>query len=149
MGDMSMTKTMLVGIDGSQPGARAAEFAAGVAGSQGADLLVVYVIQWSPFTFNTPEENESRHRRREEEIEMAHSKVLTPLLASLADSGCKAEGLVRHGRPAEILNQVADEKKASQIFIGRTGASGLKNLLFGSVAGHLVQTASIPVTIIP
>lgn len=144
-----MSKTMLVGIDGSQPGMRAAEFAAEVASSQNADLLVVYVIQWSPFTFNTPEENESRHRRREEEIELARAKVMAPLLESLGKAGCPVDGVVRHGRPAEIINHLADEKNAAQIFIGRTGASGLKNLLFGSVAGHLVQTASIPVTIIP
>ena len=144
-----MTKTMLVGIDGSESGTRAAEFAASVARSRDADLLVVYVIQWSPFTFNTPEENETRHKRREQEIELARSKVLAPLLESLAASGCKTEGLVRHGRPAAILNDVASERDASQIFIGRTGASGLTNLVFGSVAGNLVQTASIPVTIIP
>ncbi|MDD9857681.1 MAG: universal stress protein [Gammaproteobacteria bacterium] len=144
-----MTKTMLVGIDGSAPGTRAAEFAASIAGAQKANLLVVYVIPWSPFTFNTPEENESRHRRREEEIELARSKMLAPLLDSLAGAGCKVEGLVRHGRPAEIINYVAGEKGAVQIFIGRTGDSGLKDLLFGSVAGNLVQTASVPVTIIP
>ncbi|MDD9811320.1 MAG: universal stress protein [Gammaproteobacteria bacterium] len=144
-----MSQTMLVGIDGSAPGSRAAEFAASVARAQQANLLVVYVIPWSPFTFNTPEENESRHRRREEEIELARSKVLAPLLDSLNAGDGKVEGLVRHGRPAEIINHVAEERNASQIFIGRTGDSGLKDILFGSVAGNLVQTASIPVTIIP
>lgn len=143
-----MSHTLLVGIDGSAPGRRAAEFAASVARAQQADLLVVYVIPWSPFTFNTPEENESRHRRREEELELARTKVLQPLLDSLAGGG-KAEGLVRHGRPAEIINHIASERNASQIFIGRTGDSGIKDILFGSVAGNLVQTASVPVTIIP
>jgi len=144
-----MSETMLVGIDGSAPGCRAAEFAASVAAAQGADLLVVYVIPWSPFTFNTPEENESRHRRREEELELARAKVLAPLLELLADADCRAEGLVRHGRPAEIINHIAEERDAAQIFIGRTGDSGIKDILFGSVAGNLVQTASRPVTIIP
>ncbi len=144
-----MTNTILVGIDGSAPGKRAAEFAAAMASAQDATLLVVYVIQWSPYTFNTPQENETRHRRREEEIEMARARVLQPLLDSLAHAKCKAEGIVRHGSPADILNQVAQDNKVSQIFIGRTGDSGLKNLLFGSVAGNLVQTTSVPVTIIP
>jgi len=144
-----MRQTMLVGIDGSAPGTRAAEFAAAVARAQDANLLVVYVIPWSPFTFNTPEENESRHRRREEELELARAKVLAPLLESLAGAGSTAEGVVRHGRPAEIINHIAEARDAAQIFIGRTGDSGLKNILFGSVAGNLVQTASRPVTIIP
>ncbi len=144
-----MTQTLLVGIDGSKTSAQAADFAASVARSQNADLLVIYVIQWSPFTFNTAEENESRHKRREEEIETARTKVLAPLLETLTQSGSKVEGLVSHGRPAEVLNRIAKEKDAAQIFIGRTGASGLKSLLFGSVASNLVQTTTIPVTVIP
>jgi nucleotide-binding universal stress UspA family protein len=144
-----MTSTLLVGIDGSAPGKRAAQFAAQVAALESAELTVVYVIPWSPFTFNTPEENESRHKRREQEIETARAKVLQPMIDSLASTGAKIEGLVRHGRPAEVINQIADERKVAQIFVGRNGDSGLANLLFGGVAGNLLQTAARPVTIVP
>ena len=47
--------------------------------------MVAYVIEWSPYSFNTPEENEKRHKRREEEIERAQSQVLDPLVASLQE----------------------------------------------------------------
>lgn len=144
-----LTETVLVGIDDSEQSLRAAKFAAAVARSQDVKLLVVYVIQWSPFAFNTLEENESRHKRREEEIEFAQSKVLSPIISKLAEAGTKVEGLVRHGRPAELLNYIAREKNVSMIFIGRTGASGIKNLMFGSVASNLVQTTSVPITVIP
>ena len=45
-----MSNVMIVGVDGSKPGERAAAFAANVARAQGANLLIVYVIEWSPYT---------------------------------------------------------------------------------------------------
>lgn len=144
-----MTDIVLVGVDGSDSGARAANFA--VESTKGRDvrLIVAYVIEWSPYTFNTPEENEVRHKRREEEISRAESEVLTPLVGSLNKAGVTAEAVVRHGNPAEVLTGLANEYKAGQIIIGRRGLSKLKALLFGSVAGSLVQTSPVPVTVIP
>ncbi len=140
---------MIVGVDGSEPGNRAAEFAAAEASAHGAKLSIVYVIEWSPYTFNTPEENEERHMRREREIDTANTSVIQPLLEKLSGSGVETEGLVFHGHPAKTLNRIANDKGASQIFIGRTGGSGITQLIFGSVASNLVQTASVPVTVVP
>lgn len=144
-----MTDTLLVGVDGSDCGGRAVEFAAKRAKDGNARLIVAYVIEWSPYSFNTPEENEQRHKRREEEISRAESEILKPIVESLMKEGIKAEGMVRHGHAAEVLSALAPENKASQIFIGRRGLSKMKALLFGSVAGSLVQISPVPVTVIP
>ncbi len=143
-----MPDTLLVGVDGSDDGERAARFAVRCAPAD-ARLVVAYVIEWSPYTFNTPEENEQRHKRREEEISRAETGVIEPLLAALADSGIAAEGVVRHGHAAQVLAALAQELGASQIFIGRRGISKLKAMLFGSVASSLVQISPVPVTVIP
>ena len=144
-----MTDTLLVGVDGSEGGKRAVDFAADRAKESGARLLVAYVIEWSPYTFNTPEENEVRHKRREEEIARAESEVLAPLVEALKADGIAAEGVVRHGHAAEVLSGLASEHGARQVFIGRRGISQLKALLFGSVAGSLVQISPVPVTVVP
>lgn len=144
-----MSNLMMVGVDGSEPGVRAADLAAEEARAHGAKLAIVYVIEWSPYSFNTPEENEQRHKRREEEIDTANTKVLQPLIEKFSGTGVDVEGMVFHGHPAKTLNSIAIEKQASRIFIGRTGGSGISQLLFGSVAGNLVQTATVPVTVVP
>ena len=144
-----MTNTLLVGVDGSEGGARAIKFAAQRAKESQAHLIVAYVIEWSPYTFNTPQENEARHKRREEEIARAENEVLRPLVDALKSEGLNAEGIVRHGQAAEVLSQLAGEHKVDQIFIGRRGLSKLKTLLFGSVASSLVQVSPVPVTVIP
>jgi len=144
-----MTETILIGIDGSKAGEHAVNFAVSQAKSGNTSLVVAYVVEWSPYTFNTPEENEQRHLRRKEEIKNAEERVLNPILKSLEGKGVKALGVVRHGQVADVLLQLAKEQDAGQIVVGRIGHSGIKSLLFGSVATKLIQLAHIPVTIVP
>lgn len=146
---MSKT-TFVVGVDGSAAGERALAFAKTCArANSDCAIVLCYVIEWSPFSFQTPEENEQRHKRREEEISMAHSRVLDPALDAAKTGGCEATGVVKHGDAAEILDALAKEVSAEQIIVGRVGARGLKERVFGGVTGRLVASASVPVTIIP
>jgi nucleotide-binding universal stress UspA family protein len=144
-----MSNTILVGIDGSDGALRALDFAASQARLSNQSLTVCYVIEWSPFTFNTPSENEERHRRREEEMTRAHADLIEPQLIRLAQSGVKAKGMVRHGHAATALKDLGVEVDASSVVIGRKGTSRLASMMFGSVAGSLVQIADRPVTVVP
>ncbi len=146
---MSKT-TFVVGIDGSDAGERAVQFAKTRAKAVGdCAIALCYVIEWSPFSFQTAEENEQRHKRREEEVSMAHSRVLDPAVEAARKDGCEVSGFVRHGDAAEILDNLAKELGAEQIIVGRVGVRGLKERVFGGVTGRLVASASVPVTIIP
>jgi nucleotide-binding universal stress UspA family protein len=144
-----MAQTLLVGTDCSQCSQRALDYAARRAKHGKAPMIVVHVIEWSPFTFNTPQENEERHKRREEELQRAQREIIDPVVSGLRSEGIEAEGIVRHGHAAETLNQVANERGAGNIIIGRKGRSLLKAQLFGSVAGTLVQISDVPVTVVP
>jgi nucleotide-binding universal stress UspA family protein len=146
---MSKT-TLVVGLDGSAAGEKALAFAKKQAKQLGdCAIAICYVIEWSPFSFQTPEENEQRHLRREEELKLAHDRVLDPAVEATKKDGLEATGIVRHGDVAEILAELADEVSAAQIVVGRVGARGLKDRVFGSVSGRLVASATVPVTIIP
>lgn len=146
---MSKT-TIVVGLDGSEAGARALAFAKEQAKLIGdCTIAICYVIEWSPFSFQTPEENEERHKRREEELKMAHERVLDPAVANTESEGLEVVGIVKHGDAADILDAVAKKHEASQIVVGRVGVRGLKERVFGGVTGRLAASASVPVTIIP
>ncbi len=144
-----MAETLLIGIDGSKCCDRAVARASKHAKDTGAHLLVAFVIEWSRFTFNTPEENEKRHQRREEEIKVANERVLEPMVSALKAEGVDAQGIVRHGHAAEVLAGLAHEHKVAQIYVGRTGQTKLEALVFGSVAAKLVQLSPVPVTVVP
>lgn len=140
----------VIGIDGSDAGERAFAFAKRRAKALGeCKIVLCYVIEWSPFSFQTAEENEMRHKRREEEISLAHERVIDPAVAAAIADGFDAIGVVQHGDVAEILDQVAHKHDAAEIVVGRLGARGLKERVFGGVTGRLVAAASVPVTIIP
>ena len=83
-----MTVKLVVGLDGAQTGDRALEFAKNLATLIGeCELIVAYVIEWSPFTFQTPEENALRHKRRDEEIATATTRVVDPAVEALSAAG--------------------------------------------------------------
>ncbi len=144
-----MTDSFLVGVDGSERSMRAALFAAERAKQMDTRLLIVFVIEWSPYTFNTAEENATRKKRFEGEIESATTKILEPMLKKIRDTGVETEGIVRHGNIAKVIIQLAREHDCKALFIGRLGTSKLKSMLFGSVTSNLVQMSPIPVVVVP
>lgn len=116
-----MSKSVLLAIDGNSGGAHALQHILAFTDSASVRVVLAYVIEWSPYSFNTPEENAERHKRRESEISRAEVGVINP----------------------------AQEHGVSEIVIGRRGQSGIKSLIFGSVAGSLIQTSPIPVVVVP
>lgn len=144
-----MDQVFLVGIDCSECSQRALEYAISLASANRARLYVVHVIEWSQFSFNTPMENEVRHKRREDELERAHVEIVDPVVQDLRGMGIDAHGLIRHGHTAQTIGQLANEVGATNIIIGRKGASKIKTHLFGSVPSMLVQIADQPVTVVP
>ena len=144
-----MTQCMLLAVDGSQGGDRALEYSIAQVKDRDIKLVVAYVIEWSLYSFNTPEENAERHKRREVEISRAKKTIIDPAMEKLAGHNIKAESIVRHGAPVETLNELAKKHDVDQIVIGRRGQSGIKSLLFGSVAGSLIQTSEVPITVVP
>ena len=94
---------LVIGLDGQSTGEKALEFAKNMAASmKSCELIVVYVIEWSPFSFQTAEENAQRHKRREEEI--AKERKLAEIRDAMIEAGLSVDDLVsdqpkRRGRP--------------------------------------------------
>lgn len=146
---MALSKTLIIGIDGSKASERALAHGKRLARLIGdCTLLLVYVIEWSPYKFQSAEENAMRHKRREEEIEIARMRVIEPLLSALKSEGLGADCRVRHGDAAEILNAIALEHRAEQIVVARGSEGGFASRVFGTVAIKLVSSASVPVTVV-
>lgn len=144
-----MSLKIVIGLDGTDTGERALAYGKDLASRVDAcELLVVYVIEWSPFTFQTAEENEMRHKRRDEEIELATTRIVTPAVEALKEAGFTASGMVQHGDVAETLNRLTVENGGSQIVVGRSSADGFTKRLFGSSTQNLVMHADVPVTVV-
>ncbi|MFI5461518.1 MAG: universal stress protein, partial [Isosphaerales bacterium] len=69
--------------------------------------------------------------------------------ARLRATGLQAEGLVEEGSPAHRLVEMAVSWQADLIVVGTHGQTGLKRLLFGSVARAVLYHAPCSVLIVP
>lgn len=140
---------LVIGLDGANTGHKALDFAKNLAAkTETCELIVVYVIEWSPFSFQTAEENAQRHKRREEEITIAMDRVVNPAVAELTEAGLTARAIVRHGDVADTIDAIAHEEGADQIIVARTSEGGLTSRIFGSSTANLVMNARVPVTVV-
>lgn len=140
-------RSILVGVDRSDASRRALELAAEEARDSGCALKLMHVINWSRYSFNTNEDNATRHLERQKEIDSAQREVIDPLLASV--DGVEKSSEIRFGKPSEVLADAAKESHHHLVFVARTGDSGLREAIFGSTASRLVQHATIPVVVVP
>lgn len=144
-----MGLNLIVGLDGGAAGERALAHAKRLARmAEGSELVLAYVIEWSPYTFQSAEENEQRHKRREEEIGLARSRILDPAVSAAEAEGFAVRGMVRHGHVADLLNRIAIEENADQIVVARASSEGVMSRIFGSATANLVMGASVPVTVV-
>lgn len=140
---------LVIGLDGASTGGKALDFAKDLASkTESCELIVVYVIEWSPFSFQTAEENAQRHKRREEEIKVAMERVVDPAVETLKDAGLTARAIVRHGDVADTIDRIAHDEGANQIVVARTSEGGLTSRIFGSSTANLVMNARVPVTVV-
>ncbi|QFT64737.1 universal stress protein [Roseivivax sp. THAF30] len=144
-----MSDPFIVGYDGSPASDRALDVAIAQAVEASTPIILVHVLEWSPYSFLTQEELAERHRRRKEELARAESAVVTPALERVSGHGVEVSPVIRYGHSAEILVELAKSEKARQIFVGRDGSSAFKARLFGSTAATLVQVSPVPCTIVP
>lgn len=144
-----MSEKILIALDGSDCGKRALGAAINLAKLTGGGLVLTHVIDWSPYSFHTPEELEQRHQRREAEIDRANDSILGPEIAALEGAGLQVETVVRHGRIAEVLLDLIEQHSITQVYIGRRGESRMHAMIFGSVTAALIQTSPVPVTVVP
>ncbi|MGI9491423.1 MAG: universal stress protein [Geminicoccaceae bacterium] len=139
---------LIVGYDGTASAKRAVQHATSLIKSGGGRIHLVHVLEWSPYSFLTPEELSERHKRREEELTRAKA-IVQPVIDDLNAKGLNADCEIRHGHAGELLCELAEDMKARQIIIGRTGSTSIAARLMGSLALTLVQASPVPVTVVP
>lgn len=146
-------QSVLIGVDRSEGSLRAVEFAAERARVNQWRVTIAHVVNWSRYSFPTKEDNEARPLARRREIDRAQDEVIDPILKWLDNAGYRADlnvaTVIRHGRPSEVLSDLAAREGHDVIIVGRTGEADLRMAIFGSTANRLVQHAPVPVVVVP
>ncbi|HEX3237365.1 MAG TPA: universal stress protein [Gaiellaceae bacterium] len=140
-------ETIVVGVDGSEGGAAALEFAAEEAAFRGARLRVVSgwqvptMVYGADFVPPLDAATLDAFRIRAEEVAEAALAAVKKLQPSV-----EGETVAAQGQPADVL--LENSADARLIVVGRRGLGGFKSLLLGSVSQQVVQHATCPVVVV-
>lgn len=135
--------TIIVGIDGTEDGLRAIDYAAEEAQSAGAQLLVVHVVAAPPTMvagWGAPAEAFLPAGQRAVKIARAHAENAGVPPADI-------ELAVWQGSVSTTL--VKASQAANLMVLGRRGISGLERLFAGSTSTSVAARADCPVVVVP
>lgn len=141
---MSTQHLIVVGVDGSEGGRRALEWALREADARGSAIQAVVAWSWDglefgPVTATSPEEARERATRLlDDEIKAVRAShgSHVPIAAEVIE-----------GSPAEVL--AACSRSADLLVLGSHGHSGIRHTVLGSVSDKTIRRAVCPVVVIP
>lgn len=140
-----MSRTIVVGVDGSEGSDRALEWCAANAPTLDAEVVAVHAFH-SPYAYpslDVPSLPVEVDKWKKEAQRLLESEW-TAALGDVPHRTVFAEG-----PPAQAVTEVADELGADLIVAGSRGRSGVAELFLGSVSHHLTHHARRPVLIVP
>ncbi|MDD5140372.1 MAG: universal stress protein [Verrucomicrobiales bacterium] len=138
---------ILVPVDFSDTAKKALQYAVPFANAFDAEVLLVHVVQ--PYTvpaefgYMPPELPVSQ-----QEYENSAREELDKLRTREIGVGTRAQVQVRVGVPWQEIVAAAGEAKADLIILSTHGRTGLKHVVLGSVAEHVVRHAPCPVLVV-
>jgi nucleotide-binding universal stress UspA family protein len=142
---LARIRKILHATDFSKASARALQEAVKLAKDNRARLLVVHVIEPTPYVAGGEFAGAEIYTRLDEMATRNAESSMSKLVGRLKKLKVRAESLLLRGLAHEQIVKAAKNKKADMIVIGTHGRTGLSKLFMGSVAGKVVSLASCPV----
>lgn len=137
---MRAMKTILVPFDGSAAGIHACNEAAELGAILGAEVILLQVIEPSPYLLPREVTDEIRTMIHED-LERRAAKLRPHLRA--------VRTIVAEGRPWEKIVETARDLDVDLVAMGTHGRSGLSRAILGSVAERVVRLSDAPVLTVP
>jgi nucleotide-binding universal stress UspA family protein/predicted phosphoribosyltransferase len=136
---MHAFRHILVAVDGSASSLRACDEAAELAVAVGAEIVLLHVLEPSPFPFG--DLRSIVRSRAERELER-QAVLLRPYAKAVS-------AMVVEGAVWVEIGRVASELPADVVVIGTQGRRGFSRALLESVAERIVRTSPVPVLTVP
>lgn len=134
----------LVGYDGSELAWRAVEALALLGKERVGEVSLLGALDVAPPGAQADDLMERLIARQRDEL-----LQLTLRAAVRARGlGLTAEGMVREGRPAGVLLEVAEQSESTLLAVATHGRSALTRWIFGSVAEELLHTSPVPLLVV-
>ena len=137
---------ILVGVDESVTGLRAAAYTAGLARRQAARVVAVYVTPFATMAMASSAGPSVAAAENEAHAEIARELADRAERMS-SELGISVTFITAHGDPFREITRIAMETRADAIVVGSSLKAGHR--LMGSLAVRLVRAGKWPVTVVP
>ena len=138
-----MFKKLIVGMDFSALGEKAARTAVALAAGLGAEVVLVHVVASQGRGKNLEDAGASLA-----EVRPGIEQQLKETCARFAAGGARIDWGVVDGDPAEQLATFAERWNGDLLVAGSHGRPAVSQMLLGSVADKLVKIARVPVVVV-
>lgn len=138
---------ILVPTDFSEPSKRALKYATDFAQTQGAELVLVHVLEIPVYPVEVGI-GAALTARLAEDMKPVVNRELERLRQHEIPAGIPSRTLLREGQAAHEICEAAKETGADLIVIATHGYSGVQHLLMGSTAEKVVRKAPCPVLVV-
>ena len=136
-------KKIMVAVDGSEDGYKAADYAIELASKLRSVILFFFVAGAS-----SAEHNYSVTADMVGAFEQMGTETLSKCAESAKKKGVAFETLLVSGDPVDEILKNAEKMNCDSIVMGKRGQSKMEKLLMGSVSDKVSKLSDIPVTII-
>jgi nucleotide-binding universal stress UspA family protein len=138
--------TIVVGVDGSEHGERALDWAIDEAKFRGASLLLLSAWHVPAVVYGGPGFAPQLEEPLDKTFEEVAEESVTAAAERVRAAGLEAETSVRQGQAAEVLTEAS--RSADLLVVGSRGHGGFAGLLLGSVSAQCAHYAMCPVVIV-
>jgi nucleotide-binding universal stress UspA family protein len=136
---------ILVPIDGSDYSNRAAEYAIGISKAQGAEVVLVYVVdELVVDQFSSAAEKSAIEAQLKNDGQRA-TRYAEGLMEK---AGVKSSSMLLKGRPFEQIVNTTKSFDIDLVVMGTYGRRGAERILIGSVAERVIEYSPCPVLVV-
>ncbi len=143
-------RNILVPIDGSACAGRGLNEATKIAAIQGSRIRLIHVLNQSPLA--SPQVTGSKFDQVFEQLREYGRMLLSAAQSSVIDAGIQVDSKlvdISGGDVGERIVEEASAWPADLIVCGTHGRRGLRRIVMGSAAEHVVRLSSVPVLLVP
>jgi nucleotide-binding universal stress UspA family protein len=139
---------IVVASDLSSYSRGALDVAAAEARRRGAQLTIVHAFETPELAMGGIGATEPFPVLSPDDLERARVTIRARLRGELARVGIDGDPILLDGRPAEVIPKLAGDVRADLLVVGSAGLTGLRRIIFGSVAEALVRHAPCSVLVV-
>jgi len=145
-----MFQKILVCLDGSKIAEQILPYASEQAVRFGSSLVLFQVVSLASLPTPTGIESVPVAVPNDQlaEAEAAAKDYLEGHALPLREKGLRVQCMTLIGHPAESIVSYAEENRFDLVALATHGRSGLKRLVFGSVADHVIRKSGLPILLI-